>query len=129
MEKRVVARIPFTYAGQNLDRGQVTRLGGHRNDEKLLGLKYFMPYDPNVYSLKPCDNCGRKFIDDASLFGHKRKEDCKADEQTISSSESEELMGMPSGVEENRHPMTSGKSHGAICQKQASAARVGAHHR
>lgn len=90
--QKVYARIPFKYAGVNLDRGQVHRLGGHRNDGKLLGLRYFMKFNSIEHKQFQCDNCGVQFVTDGFLIGHQKKTDCKAAEQKISTADTADIV-------------------------------------
>ena len=79
---RVFARFPFKYAGDNLDRGELIEFKGTPNDERLLGLKYFVRFDPTRDAPKMCDNCGRKFAGPQYLLGHqKKKGGCMSTEQ------------------------------------------------
>jgi len=59
--KRYWARRPFTYAGQELDRGQIVELVGARNDEKLVRLGYFAPVERKGETSR-CAECGAEFI-------------------------------------------------------------------
>jgi len=61
MTKKYWARRPFTYAGQELDRGQITELVGARNDEKLVRLGYFAPVEKKIKTYR-CSECGAEFI-------------------------------------------------------------------
>lgn len=55
------ARRPFGYAGQELDRGQVVRLAGALNDEKLVRLGYFQAADQKA-ATSECGRCGARFV-------------------------------------------------------------------
>ncbi|MBW2672589.1 MAG: hypothetical protein JRD89_04120 [Deltaproteobacteria bacterium] len=61
MAKKYWARRPFAYAGQELDRGQITELVGARNDEKLVRLEYFAPVERKA-EIYRCGICGAEFI-------------------------------------------------------------------
>lgn len=84
---KVVARLPFTYFHELLDRGQVTTLKGTARDAQLLGLKYFIPYDPVTMHRLVCDMCSRTFISDAMRTAHKSKASCNADTQLVTKSD------------------------------------------
>ncbi len=80
-----VARFPFQYGvicnrlGElngkpyYVDRGEVVELRGYANDEKLVGLGYFVPLRGE--KTQTCDICGRKFVS-ISFSAHQRKRDC-----------------------------------------------------
>lgn len=62
-DTEVVTTRQFEYGGEELDRGQVVRLKGFRNDDKLLGLGYFrLPTEDD--GRKVCAECGAVFIAD-----------------------------------------------------------------
>jgi len=69
MAKKYWARRPFTYAGQELDRGQITELVGARNDEKLVRLGYFAPVERKAKTFQ-CAICGAEFIGPAERTHH-----------------------------------------------------------
>ena len=73
MGQRMFARFPQLYAGTHLDRGEMFELKGTRNDERLVGLKYFARYDPARDAIKVCDNCNRKFAGAQYLLEHQKK--------------------------------------------------------
>ena len=73
MGLRVFARFPQKYAGRNLDRGEMLEFIGTANDERLLGLKYYIRYDPSSHAIKKCDNCSREFGGPQYLLEHKKK--------------------------------------------------------
>lgn len=82
---KVIARIPFAYMHQDLDRGELTELRGSPRDNLLLsGVKYFVAYDPVHHEIKACDSCGRKFLGHANLLEHRKKPNCNAVTQEIS---------------------------------------------
>lgn len=96
MSTKVVARVPFKYAGNVLDRGELTELKGSPRDEKLLGLKYFILFDPKIHTPQRCDTCTRMFISESALIGHKKKPTCFSDQsdlQPISTFETAEMVG------------------------------------
>jgi len=76
MAKKYWARRPFTYAGQELDRGQITELIGARNDEKLVRLGYFAPVEKKAETFQ-CAVCGAEFVGYAEreYHGNKRHSD------------------------------------------------------
>jgi len=76
MAKKCWARRPFTYAGQELDRGQITELVGARNDEKLVRLGYLAPVEGKA-EIYQCAVCGAEFIGYAEreYHGDKRHSD------------------------------------------------------
>jgi hypothetical protein len=73
-EPRYWCRWPsgFIYNGTPLDQGQVFALGGCRNDEQLIRLRYIMPLE-GTPRLATCGVCGAQFMDDARREGHGRK--------------------------------------------------------
>lgn len=66
---RFFARRPFDYAGAALDRGQILRLQGARNDEKLTRLGYVAAVESDATTYT-CAECGATFIDIATRSGH-----------------------------------------------------------
>jgi len=68
-KKRYFAKIPFTYGGVRLDRGQITELVGARNDEKLVRLNFFGEVPKNAETYK-CAICGAEFIGLAERTHH-----------------------------------------------------------
>lgn len=74
-EPIVWARRPFTYGDLNLDRGQITKLLGLRNDEKLLRLGFVeaVKGKPETWE---CGTCFEKFLEmefrDAHVKRHHR---------------------------------------------------------
>lgn len=62
-------RRPFDYAGLPRFRGQVIKLAGLRNDEKLVRLGYVQacPVGNDTWE---CGQCGARFIDMGSRDGH-----------------------------------------------------------
>lgn len=69
MKKRVVARRPMGYAGQELDRGQVFELSDQRNDEKLVKFGYVGDVDRKA-QLHECSECGGQFIGESERRAH-----------------------------------------------------------
>lgn len=67
------ARRPFTYAGTDLDRGQILTLTGARNDDKLTRLGYLDAYNGKVRDLVECTECGAKFISHDARIAHHEK--------------------------------------------------------
>ena len=63
------ATRPFGYGGIELDRGQVFRLKGMRNDKILVDLGYCQPAGQDRFA---CRICGGEFIDLGALDGHGR---------------------------------------------------------
>jgi hypothetical protein len=92
-EQLVFAKIPFRYNIQR-DRGEVFKLIGSKNDEKLIGLRYVLPFDPVVHKQIKCDMCTRTFIADGFYIGHKKKIDCNADQGEPTKNETAELLGV-----------------------------------
>lgn len=72
MVKRHWAKRPFEYAGKELDRGQITKLAGARNDEKLVRLGYFGILD-SASETFACSVCGAEFIGFAERDAHGKK--------------------------------------------------------
>lgn len=58
---RYYARRPFTYAGQDLERGQVFNLAGVPNDEKLIRLNYISEV-ADKHEVYICAECRRQFV-------------------------------------------------------------------
>lgn len=77
------AKGPFTYAGEQLDRGQVLKdLKGTPRDEKLVGLGFLIPFNEGEFKLHRCDMCSEDFISESHYIAHKAKSKrvgCKAD--------------------------------------------------
>lgn len=73
MGQRVYARFPFKYARRDLDRGELLEFVGTANDERLLGMKYFIRYDPLHDIPTKCDNCSREFAGPQYLLEHRKK--------------------------------------------------------
>ena len=89
----VYARVPIPgYNGTPKDRGEVFQLKGCRNDDKLLGLRYVLPFDPKQ-STHQCPHCGRKFVAETFYTSHKKKVDCNADPGMPTKAETAELIG------------------------------------
>ncbi len=88
----VQARVPFNYNKMNRDRGEVFKLIGARNDEKLIGLRFVLPYDLKS-KLTHCDTCGRNFIAPGFYEAHKKKKDCNDEQGDLTRLETAELIG------------------------------------
>lgn len=88
------ARVPFTYDGLELERGELLALRGTPRDGQLRGLKYFLPFDPSEHSKKPCDMCGKVFVSEGFYLTHKRKPSCKAPSPGITKAETAMLLEM-----------------------------------
>lgn len=88
----VQARVPFCYNKMNRDRGEVFKLIGARNDEKLIGMRFVLPCDPKA-KLTHCDNCSRDFIAPGFYEAHKRKKDCNDEQGDLTRLETAELIG------------------------------------
>lgn len=65
------ATRPMGYGGLDLDRGQVFRLKGMRNDSLLVSLDYCQPV--RTRDRYPCRACGSEFTDLGALEGHGRR--------------------------------------------------------
>lgn len=105
MGLEVLTRFPFKYAGTDLDRGELIELRGTRRDEQLLGLRYFVKYDPTKFSKKKCerDGCGRLFAGEQYLFEHQRKKGgCMSVEQKTTKLDTAQLLNVD--VENLRMP-------------------------
>lgn len=70
-EGHVQALYQFGYDKQHplLDRGEVIRLGGHVNDQKMVELRFFAPVKPGTV-LAECGHCPRVFIDENARARH-----------------------------------------------------------
>lgn len=92
---KVIARIPFKYMGNELERGEVVELRGSARDEQLRGLGYFIAYDKNEHGEMVCDNCSKRFASDGFRLAHKKKlGGCLAPSSPISRAETAELLGV-----------------------------------
>jgi hypothetical protein len=91
--EKVYARLPFGYNKQFRDRGEVFALIGGRNDEKLRGARYFLPFISKEHKEILCDKCGRKFIAESFFEQHKRKKFCNDDSAVPTRIETAELIG------------------------------------
>lgn len=92
-ERKMFARIPFLYAGQNLDRGEILMLKGTPRDEQLIGLRYFAPFVSKEHSVFQCDDCGRQFIGEGHRLAHRRKKGgCLAVTQKITNADTADLL-------------------------------------
>jgi hypothetical protein len=66
-----VARRTFAYTDDlPLDRGQVFRLTGQLNDEKLIRLGYVDPVGQKPKTTYPCRVCGKEFVEMGLRDGH-----------------------------------------------------------
>ena len=92
MAKEVYAKIPFTYDGTSLDRGQLIVLRECRNDQKLLGQRFLIPFDAVHEKRWPCDMCGQKFATEMHLRMHQAKSTCVAEGLEITRQEQAELL-------------------------------------
>ena len=77
--KYVVARKSFGYAGKTMSVGEVFKLVGLRNDDKLWGLKvdghpklgrYTDPFEGDYSRLPKCSECGAVFVNHNRLEVH-----------------------------------------------------------
>ena len=59
----------------DLDRGEIFKLADQPNDQVLINMKYVVPMKDGDKRFQ-CDTCGRQFIAQSMLHGHKRKSDC-----------------------------------------------------
>lgn len=91
---KVFAKIPMGYNNKQMDRGEIFDLVGLRNDNKLVGLKMVLPFDPKIHRIHACHVCQRQFAGEQFLLGHRKKPDCNADTQEVAKSESAELVGV-----------------------------------
>lgn len=57
----MVCRVPFDYAGQGYDRGQLIQLGGYPNDDRLIRLGYVAALEKGA-EIYDCAVCGGRFI-------------------------------------------------------------------
>lgn len=90
----VYARVPLPgYNKKVRDRGEIFNLISGRNDEKLIGLRYILPFDPKQHKQIQCDTCGSKFINQSFYEDHKRKKDCKDYQGEPTRAETAELIG------------------------------------
>ena len=89
----VFARIPFGYNRVYRDRGEIFKLIDGKNNATLEANRYFYPYDPKEHREIKCDACGRRFINESFLAGHKRKVSCNDDSKLPTKTEFYELIG------------------------------------
>jgi len=95
MSELMIAKIPFTYNRQNLERGELVELKGTPRDDQLRGLNYFVTYDKNEHSRSMCDNCGKIFASDGFRISHKKKPGgCLAPSPEITKAETADLLGV-----------------------------------
>ena len=93
VERKVFARKPFKYAGQDLDRGEILTLRATPRDEQLLGLRYLAPFVSNDHSVFQCDGCGRQFITELHRIGHRQKKGgCMSAEQKMTNADIADLL-------------------------------------
>ena len=88
------ARVPFTYANQDLERGEILELKNTARDNQLRGLKYFLPFDPIEHSKHQCDGCGKIFCSEGFYLTHKRKPSCISPSAEITKAETAMLLEM-----------------------------------
>ena len=89
------ARIPFTYVGQDLERGELVVLKGTARDDQLRGLKYFIAFDAHEQTKHRCDNCGKEFCSEGFYLTHKKKKGgCLAPSPDITRAETAMLLDM-----------------------------------
>jgi hypothetical protein len=74
--QEVVSLFAFLYAGQEVDRNEVIKLKGLAGDERLIGLRYFAPFDPSFHQRKKCDMCSRLFANERAYIEHRKKPSC-----------------------------------------------------
>jgi hypothetical protein len=99
MATTVLARIPFTYVNQPLERGELVVLKGSPKDDQLRGLGYFLLYEADKHNKISCLDCGRVFATSGFLEMHRSKKGgCLGPSAPITNIESAILMG----VDENR---------------------------
>lgn len=67
----VQALFEFDYTEESgrLERGQVIKLAGVRNDERMVRMQYFAPVAKGT-GLKECGECGKLFVDEARREAH-----------------------------------------------------------
>lgn len=67
---RYWCRRPFDYAGYSYERGETIRMGGFRNDEKLIRLGFVAEF--KVEPRYECGVCGKKFTEEIMRDEHGR---------------------------------------------------------
>jgi hypothetical protein len=80
--KKVWARRPFLYAGQELAQGEIFTLGGHLNDEILVRLR-FVEEVPKFKKFHEHGATGRQFIEGGYLEAFGRAERKRQEELHI----------------------------------------------
>jgi hypothetical protein len=95
MADMMIARIPFTYLRQELERGELVELKGTPRDDQLRGLGYFIPFDKHEHGQLVCDMCGKIFASEGFRIAHKRKiGGCKAPSSPITRAETAGLLNI-----------------------------------
>jgi len=95
MARTMFAKIPMGYGGKQVDRGEIVELKNLPNDDRLIGLRYFLPYEPKVHSKYVCLDCSRAFVTESHLTGHKQKRGgCFGDSPEPTKAETAELLGV-----------------------------------
>lgn len=90
----VIAKIPFQYGPQQLERGEIISLRGFPRDNQLIALKYFLQYDPREHQKQNCPMCGKSFAGYSFLLAHKKKPNCLAESPDITTEETADLLGI-----------------------------------
>jgi hypothetical protein len=92
---QMLARVPFRYVGQNLERGELFSLRGSPRDNQLLGIGYMIPFDKNEHRDMACDNCGKHFATEGFYIAHKSKKGgCLAPSPDITKGETAMLLNI-----------------------------------
>lgn len=84
MAKKTVfyhVRRPMGYLGKQLDFGQLIKLEGARNDDKLVSMAYVAEWDGDIKDAVECSSCGEKFISGNTRIAHHKKRHTKMTEQ------------------------------------------------
>ena len=81
-----VAMFSFRYDGRPLLRGEVIKeLAAVRNDQLLTDLNYFRELSSSdCKRIRHCEDCSKDFVNDASLYAHRRRKLCGASADEIS---------------------------------------------
>lgn len=92
---QVWARVPFTYGGRQLDKGELFELRNLPRDQQLLGLRYMEYFAVTKHGRYQCPDCGRNFVREDFLYAHKQKPNCNAEPNAITAAETADLLERP----------------------------------
>jgi hypothetical protein len=94
MLEDVVCKVPMTYGGQVLERGEIFRMRGFPRDPQLFRIGYVVELTEGMKRDKQsCDKCGKVFVGFNAIEVHRRKSDCLAESAPITAAETAEMLG------------------------------------